>query len=239
MNEFRFFLKWVNLSVYLFASNLLLILGGLQGSFFRYATSRHGPARRGTNWGTHSQKKSVSLRNLCSGSLAFLLPAWICLATLMHRSRSERDTWTSYTIEFIAVTSSIFFSTILYPCAAQHKCIYLSQKCRTWTVQAQTDVFQCSRRLSRGRYTSLSAACGYKHRAALQKINPDVAVVPGILAPLELAALKWCVFHYIIILIAVMSSPTCSHINMSKQPLHPPFILSVCLLTQLAVYDQT
>lgn len=39
MNELRFFLKWVNLSVHLFAGNLLLILGGLQGSFFRYATS--------------------------------------------------------------------------------------------------------------------------------------------------------------------------------------------------------
>lgn len=134
MNKFRFFPKWGNLYVYLFASNLLLIIGGVHGSFSLYATSsscqgkvdqgllEEGPAV------SVSEKKSVSLWKLCSGSPAFLLPAWICLATLMHRSRSERDTWTSYNIEFIAVTSGIFPSTIVYACAAQHKCIYLSHK---------------------------------------------------------------------------------------------------------------
>lgn len=71
------------------------------------------------------------------------------------------------------------------------KCIYLSQKCRTWTVQAQTDVFQCSSRLSRGRYTSACAECSYKHRA-LQKTHPHAAVVPELLAPPEPTALKGC-----------------------------------------------
>lgn len=203
------------------------VLLSTRDKLFLSRKCRLGPVEEGPTVSV-SQKKSVSLRNLCSGSPACLFPACICLGKLINRSRSERDTWTSYTIEFIAVTPSIFLSTILYPCAAQHKCIYFSQKCRTRTVQAQTDVFQCSRQISRGRYTSVSATCGYKHRAALQTINPHAAVVPEILGSLELAALNGCVFDYIIILIAVVSPPTCSRINMSKLPLHLSF-LYVCL----------
>lgn len=121
-------------------------------------------------------KKTLLLGNFRSRLLAYLLdlPCQVDARGERREGCGERDIWTRYTIGFIAVTSSILASTILYCCAARQGCIYLSQKCATWAVLTQTDVFRCSSRLSRGRYTSVSAACGYKHRPALQVINPDV-----------------------------------------------------------------